>query len=294
MFVVIVVMAGIVLFTALTVGVLPLYEVFHNNNSQIIAGEIAAIQRAVNDKAIDNVGDFYTNGYSFPTEGAGGINALTDENRYLHFLNYERYKHSESFFNYYNSPSSIVRSHRFAMWFESPFGNFLGEDYTKAGFNKCGSGAVGDSQQWCGDNRSLWTKLESHTGHYDLIQSEQHRLYRLSRKFYRYYERNGSFSDFGVSTNALVDLVDGGPLDGGMPILAHECSGDYYFKGIPLGCNELFNAWGGAIYLHSIGDNYIALTNSLGIELVQADGSASKYVGLAEEINIDEITLMQP
>lgn len=299
MFIIIVVMAGIVLFTALTVGILPLYETFHSNNSQIIANEIATIQKAVNDKASDDIGDFYQNGYAYPSSVTNArMNVNAQEYRHLSFINYERYKHIESNFKYKDigRAGESVYSKRFAIWFESPFGNFLGEDYTKAAFNKCRvsnaeTEGVMEAQEWCGDTKSLWGKLESHTGHFNLIQSEQHRLYRLSRKFYRYYEAVGSFSEFGVRTDSLAKLV----APAAVPSLnASNCVGVYYFKDIPLGCQDMFNSWGKAIYLHSLNEDHIALTNSLGIELVQPNATIKKYVGLAEDINIGELMRAAP
>lgn len=292
MFIVIVVMAGIVLFTAITVGVLPLYEMYHSNNSQVIAGEIASIQQAVNNHAGDDLDGFYLNGYAYPSSVSGArMSVSKQEYRDLYFLSYDRYKHIETNFNYINTGDSSrpVKSHRFAMWFESPFGNFLGNDYTKAGSNKCGVGDVLTANFWCGNAKSLWAKLESHTGHFGLIQSEQHRLYRLSRKFYRYYESKGSFAGLGAGFSPLASYVDGGILAGGPEINKVNCSGVYNLDGIPLGCQDMFNAWGGAIYLHATSADNIAFTNSLGIELVQPDGANRKYVGLAEEININEL-----
>lgn len=288
MFVVIVVVAGVVLFTALTVAVLPLYEVYHFNNSQIIANEIAVIQRAVDGEAADNLGVFYRDGYSYPASGAGSrINILEPAYRGLYFNGYERYKHIKTSFSYKGTYSSDrnVKAFRFAMWFESPFGNFLGEDYTKAGSNKCGTGAFSSAQNWCGDNKSLWAKLESHAGHYDLIQTEQHRLYRLSRKFYRYYEENGAFDSLVNGGQPISNLVVGGG-----SITSSNCSGVWSLDGIPIGCQDMFNAWGDAIYLHRLSGNssQIYLTNSLGIEIPRL-GFPSDFVGLAEEINIDKI-----
>lgn len=290
MFVVIALMVGVILFTAISAAALPLFQIFHENNSQIIAHEIAAIQEAVSNEAIDNLSRLYDEsygGYASPNTPPLSVNSI--EHRSLYFLNYERYKYRVSRFNYVNTPTTAVQSHRFAVWFESPFGNFLGGDYTKADSNKCGTGDFSSAQTWCGDSKSLWAKLESHTGHYELIQSEQQRLYRLSRKFYRYYEETGSFNEFNAGANALANV-----LDYNSPVSPANCTGVYFFKDIPLGCQDLFNGWGQAIYLHKVSDNHIVLTNSLGIKTGPRHGVLNKYVGLAEEINIDKISLSAP
>jgi len=285
MFIVIVVMAGIILFAALSVAILPLFEIYHINNSQVIAGDIAAIQQAVNYEGIDNIGALYTDGYAYPSDVAGSrINVNLPEYRHLVFLNHQRYKHIETTLNYESAPARTVRSHRMAIWFESPFGNFLENDYTKAAFNRCGTGDISTAKTWCGDSKSIWAKLETHTGHYELIQSEQHRLYRLSRKFYRFYEETGSFEVFGIHTDAISNLVVGGP------VVLGSCSGTYFYKNIPFDCQDMFNAWGKPIYFHSLSSEHVALTNSLGIAVVQPAGAGIKYVGIAEEINIANIS----
>lgn len=296
MFIVIVVMAGIILSTALTVAILPLSEMFHASNSQIIAHEIAEIQRVINNSASDDVGAFYRDGYSYPSGAAGAKINLNDSSyRYLAFFNYDRYKHKEAKFVYKNTPNGSVYSHRSAVWFESPFGNFLADDYTKAEFNRCGTGSFEAAQSWCGDAKSLWAKSESHTSHFDLVQSEQHRLYRMSRKFYRYYENNGSFSELGSAgqkaalSSIVTSIVTGSPA-----ATASTCSGVYYYKGMPFGCQDMFNAWGEPIYLHVVGEGHVVLTNSLGIQVATPQGAPEKYVGLAEEINIDKIYLNTP
>lgn len=281
MFIVIVALAGIILFTALNVAILPLFEMYHSNNSQIIAGDIAAIQRVVSLEAADNTAALYADGYAFPEERIDArIDVNLPEYRYLAFLNYERYKHIKTNFEYDVTSSRTVNSHRFAVWFESPFGNFLGDDYTKDGSNSCGAGDFSSAQTWCGDSKSVWAKLESHERHYELIQSEQHRMYRLTRKFYRYYEEVGSFKELlGVPKDAIANLVDGAP------IAPATCSGIYFYKDVPFSCQDMFNAWGKPIYLHALNLDHIAFTNSLGIELVQAGGGI-KYVGIAEDVNI--------
>lgn len=279
MFIVIVALAGIILFTALNIAILPLFEMYHSNNSQIIAGDIAAIQRVVSLEAADNTAALYAGGYAFPDKLTGSrIDVKLPEYRNLAFLNYERYKHSKTNFVYDVTSSRKVNSHRFAVWFESPFGNFLGEDYTKADFNSCGVGGF-SSRTWCGDTKSVWAKLESHERHYELIQSEQHRMYRLTRKFYRYYEEMGSFKELGVVKAPIASLVVGAP------VAPDTCSGIYFYKDVPFSCQDMFNAWGKPIYLHALNLDHIAFTNSLGIELVQAGGGI-KYVGIAEDVNI--------
>lgn len=293
MFIVIVVMAGMVLFTALAVGVLPLFDIFHSNNSQVVAGEIAAIQRVVSDTAADDLAYFYREGYAIPSAG-GKIDVNSAEHRDLYFMNYQRYQYTKPNIKFKSDEGSDgVWSHRFAMWFESPFGNFLGSDYTKDGFNKCGVGTVETAEVWCGDTKSLWAKLESKNSHYGLIQSEQQRLYRLSRKFYRYYEETGDFeslvSPLVAPAKGAIASVAIHAVNGSSPTNMSECAGIYNLKGVPLGCNDMFNAWGKPIYLHVLSSDHIAFTNSLGIEIVQAAGLARKYVGLAEEININRI-----
>lgn len=289
MFVVIALMVGVILLTAISAAALPLFQIFHENNSEIIAYEIAVIQEAVANEAADNLTDFYIYGYAYPDANGGRLNAAIKEHRGLHFLNYERYKHATTAYKYENTATTSVAAHRFAVWFESPFGKYLGDDYTKADFNACGVGGFSDSQTWCGDSESLWAKLDSHASHYDLIQSEQQRLYRLSRKFYRYYEEVGSFEAFNAGGNALANM-----LDTGTPVVSNACNGVKSIENIPLGCQDIFNAWGEPIYLHKVTDNHIVLTNSLGIKAGSGVAEPSNYIGLAEEINIDKILLSAP
>lgn len=140
MFIVIIALIGIVLYTSLTVAILPLSEVYHANNSQVISRDIAAIQSAVSEYTNDNLRDFYENGYVYPSVDANAPISVSDkEFRYLYFNNIQRYQHIETNFRFYNSANAndSVYSKRFAVWFESPFGNFLGADYTKADFNNC-------------------------------------------------------------------------------------------------------------------------------------------------------------
>lgn len=283
MFIVIAVVAGIILLTALTVGIAPLFEIYHSNNSEVIAGEIAIIQEAVAQEAAENIDLLYRDGYAVPVVGGNRVNVNLPAYRHLYFASYDRYKYIETNFDHVSTEidSKLVDSRRFAMWFESPFGNFLGDKYVV--------GEEFEAQNWQGDSKSLWAKLETHTSHYSLIQTEQQRLYRLSRKFYRYYEEVGTFQMLGESPSS-------GPLTSMVGLSSSDsCTGSHDLNGIPLGCQDMLNTWGEPIYLHVVNDSHIALTNSLGIKFkTGVQGAQPKYVGLAEEINIDDISDKAP
>lgn len=321
MFIVITFVLGIVLMAAITIGVLPLVDFFHSSNSQIAVYEIATIQRAVYDEGRENLKELYklNSGYAFPdfngTETNARINVSKPQNRYLSFLRYYRYQHLETTFNY--RPSSdinlTVRSPRSIIWFESPLGGVaLGRDAyiehnTCPDPSEAGSKSAMTAPRWCGAKQSLWSKLEVKDSHYEMILTEQQRLYRVSRKLYQalsYAEKwNEEFGYWG-SSRSLASLVGVSEVD------PKNCTGNHsleYGAGPAYAvfeCQDLFNAWGEPLHLYlenpvsSVNPEHVypakaMLSSKTGIEKRNNDGSFGGYVYIGEDINMELVNSWQ-
>jgi hypothetical protein len=114
--------------------------------------------------------------------------------------------------------------------------------------NACGIGTFAVASSWCGAKNSIWFLKETRLGFNDSITTQRARLRRSLQKFGDFYSANGEFPNKDGSgmalaageTYRLADLV-------GYPGAANECTGVHTWQGLALGCDELFDSWGGAI-----------------------------------------------
>lgn len=145
--------------------------------------------------------------------------------------------------------------------------------------NSCGSGAFGTAGSWCGQSNSVWFRKETREVVNDAVSNQRIRLNRTLQKFADYYSVQGGFPSMdnaGValtagSTYSLASLV-------GYSGSATSCTGIYTWKGLPFGCEELFDAWGGAVSVVYTSTDAISLmsetplVNAAGTRLIVASG----------------------
>lgn len=271
-------------------------ESFHRADAQIHTNNIAVISKAIADMANEQPASLYATGeYEYP--GPGKL-LDTDSTQWQHlkFRDLERYEHATGRFRSQTSAglTTGIVEQRMAVWLESPRHSFFGDKYLEQ--NPCAmSGDTAeklDSKRWCGTPHSLWAKIESGTAAIVQIEAEQQRLYRTTRKFYRYYGAERTFAHLG---SLLGEGVTGQPLvfftKNPSSLTAQNCTGTQWTNtspAIPLDCNDLFNAWEAPVWLHIVANNQAILTNVLGIDH-QAQGEAMKPVRLAENIHIKPI-----
>lgn len=114
--------------------------------------------------------------------------------------------------------------------------------------NACGTGSFATATSWCGARSSIWFLKDTREGVNDAITTQRARLRRSLQKFGDYYSAKGEFPSQDArgtdlvagETYRLADLA-------GYAGAANSCTGVYTWQGLPLGCDELFDSWGGAI-----------------------------------------------
>lgn len=129
--------------------------------------------------------------------------------------------------------------------------------------NSCGSGPFASAASWCGSGRGLWFRHESRDAYSDAVNTGRARLQRTLQKLADYYSSEGEFPRFdnaGVKLGAgssyrLADLAGYGGS-------AATCSAVYLWRGVPLGCDDLFDAWGAPVGLSYTSDQAISLTSA--------------------------------
>lgn len=153
---------------------------------------------------------------------------------------------------------------------------------TDAGYltaNACGNGAFAAAGSWCGQSTSVWFRKETREVMNDAVSNQRIKLDRTLQKFADYYSANGTFpnkDDSGVSldpgsTYTLAALV-------GYSGTATACSGVYTWQGLPFGCEDMFDAWGGTVGVVYTSSDAISLTsetplvNAAGTRLIVASG----------------------
>lgn len=164
------------------------------------------------------------------------------------------------------------RFQRLGMWFQLPYGYVEEADYLLAANNECGVGDFNVSTSWCGRPESFWLKLESRNSNSMMLLSEKQRLFRTMSKFYRRYSFDRKFSSVAYGGYATLASL------AGYVGTASACAGVRVYEGIPLTCDDMFNAWGIPITLNSISKNRMALVNRTGV--ITSNGQP---VRLAEE-----------
>ncbi|MQA40766.1 type II secretion system protein GspG [Rugamonas aquatica] len=145
--------------------------------------------------------------------------------------------------------------------------------------NACGAGGFATAASWCGASNSVWFRKETRQGMNDAVSNERARLRRTLQKLGDSYSSQGAFparDHAGIALAAgtsytLAALVGYG---GG----AAGCRDVYVWRGVPLGCEDLFDAWGGAVGLAFTSDQAVSLisetplVNAAGTPLVVAAG----------------------
>jgi hypothetical protein len=145
--------------------------------------------------------------------------------------------------------------------------------------NSCGTGAFGAASSWCGSNTSVWFRKETREGMNDAVNDERTRLDRTLQKFADYFTANSAFPN---KDGSGVALVAGNTYSlaalAGYAGTAAACSGVYTWRGLPIGCEDMFDAWGGYVGFVYTSDKAISLTsetplvNAAGTPLIVASG----------------------
>lgn len=264
---------------------------FHEANAQFHKNNLAVIGKAISRAAAENPLSLYQDGFAYPQKGEGRINTQKLHYQYLNFSlpDNVQYGHAQGEFRSQTSTGTLngLRERRLVLWMESPLYSFKGKDDYLAG-NTCGSATDGvGASRWCGADNSMWLNIESGPAALVQIESEQQRLYRLSRKFYRLYGAERTF-------NVLAATGTSKPLVGytTKPTLtASSCTGTVATAvqpGMVFNCSDLFNAWGEPVWLHVLASNHVVITNVLGLKHQgPATNNVEKPVRLAEDIHID-------
>lgn len=145
--------------------------------------------------------------------------------------------------------------------------------------NACGTGAFGVASSWCGSNASVWFRKETREGMNDAVGDQRTRLARTLQKFGDYFTANGAFPS---KDGANVALTAGNTYSlaslAGYAGTAKACTGIYTWQGLPIGCEDMFDAWGGYVGFVYTSSKAISLTsetplvNAAGTPLVVASG----------------------
>lgn len=245
---------------------------FHRANSEYHTNNLAVIGQAISSSANENPISVYHNGLVYLNDPNTTIDMKKREWRYLHFREplSQVYKAQSGEFQTESSglrvhpkPIHKVIEYRLAIWMDSPMG---------------------------GANDSLSVNIESGTYSPSLIEGEQQRMFRLSRKFHRFYADARSFKyliPVKSEGRPLTHLLEAFSL--GETVTASTCDRIHATMTSPpiyLNCNDLFNAWGEPIYAHVPSRaNELILTNVLGLKYL--NGTTVEHVRMAEEINIE-------
>lgn len=139
---------------------------------------------------------------------------------------------------------------RMALFAIDPARGAPAADYLSAAENACGNGDFYQASSWCGGRRGLWYRQETRSQYNDDVSTARAHLRRTLQKLADYYSVQRGFptrDNHGVALNwgqgyTLASLV-------GYSAGAASCSGIYSWNGIPLGCEDLYDHWGGAVTL---------------------------------------------
>lgn len=127
--------------------------------------------------------------------------------------------------------------------------------------NACGSGAASSAPAWCGQASSgTWWRYESRQDAATQLFAARRRLNRNLQLFADYYNAKKAFPGVDGSGNPL-------PLGSVTPLTslvgygggASNCSGAYAWSSLPLGCDDLYDRWGGAVGYAYFDPKHIAL-----------------------------------
>jgi len=245
-------------------AVAPIFERYGSERREIIASDINAFQKAINDQFLEF-----------------GMTTLNDPDTAQLVAGYEHLRLRDQNELISHASSGFITNNgwrfaRVAIWYEDPRYAVGDSAYVSAANNACGTSDFNSGLTWCGDRSSMWARLETQDYYEVLLKGESARLKRTITKFYRRYSADQTFSD--MADGASVTLADavgyaGPPAD---------CTGLFVLDGtIPLTCDDLFNHWNLPVTLNKINQNSIALTNRTGLI---RNGQA---VFLAEEARLE-------
>lgn len=145
--------------------------------------------------------------------------------------------------------------------------------------NACGTGPFATANSWCGSRKSIWYRKETREGMTDAVSNQRVQLDRTLQKFADFYSANGTFPN---KDNASVSLTAGKTYAlaalVGYTDAAATCKGIYTWQGLPIGCEDMFDAWGGKVGFVYTSNTAISLTsetpivNASGAPLLVASG----------------------
>lgn len=171
----------------------------------------------------------------------------------------------------------VWRYQRMVTFTQDPSGGVTTSSYLAA--NACGTGSFAMADSWCGARNSTWFRQESREEYNDAVSNERARLRRTLQKLADAYSAQGSFP---ARDNAGVPLVAGNTYTlsalSGYAGTAATCREVYVWRGVPLGCEDLFDAWGREVGLAFTSAQSISLIsetpiiNAAGTPLVVAAG----------------------
>lgn len=114
--------------------------------------------------------------------------------------------------------------------------------------NTCGTGAYDSATYWCGSKTSMWFNRESRESRNEEIVAQRARLKRLDQKLAAYGNATGAFPSVTASGTALAASSVTALADlAGYGGTGAACSGQYQYRNIPLGCDDMFDVWGAKV-----------------------------------------------
>lgn len=238
--------------------------VFASNESEIIRHDIAVYANAIRSFEISS--PVASAGLLLPAELATRAG-----NEYLRHINHPLLDSERA------GPLSDGgwRFQRVALWAMSPrLGGMTRADYLNATNNQCSTGVFYADPVWCGHGQSIWAVVDTKDLTAQRIMGERQRMTKTAAKLWRAYGADSEFAA-GVANGSYNSLSF---LTSEPGLTAANCTGVYMVAGVPLGCEDMFNAWGFPIMLQKINSQHVVLVNRTGV--ARQDG---QVVRLAEE-----------
>jgi len=228
-------------------------------------------QRAQLVMLAENIEQFYVERGTFPVSLAG-------------LSQTPGYEHVKSLLNNWQGyavsgvlADSVWQYRRMVVFSADPSKGGTAATYLTA--NSCGVGAFSAAGSWCGSSKSIWYRKETREGMNEAVSLQRVLLDRTLQKFADFYSANGYFPD---KDSADLPLVPGSTyalasLAGYNGDVA-TCKGIFTWRGLPIGCEDMFDSWGGKVGFAFTSNNAVSLTsetqlvNSAGVPLVVASG----------------------
>jgi hypothetical protein len=145
--------------------------------------------------------------------------------------------------------------------------------------NGCGTGDFGAADTWCGTRKTIWYRKETRVGMNEAVSNQRVQLDRTLQKFADFYSANGIFpgkdnTDLALTVGTTYALAALAGYNG----TGSACTGIYTWRGLPIGCEDMFDAWGGKVGFVYTSDKAISLisetplVNAAGVPLMVASG----------------------